>query len=61
MANEVEVFVVLVNGNFQTVRGEYDAAMEVADNFNSWTCGPKLTATVVRGRLFYDPKDYARQ
>jgi hypothetical protein len=54
-----EVFVILVNGDFQTVRAEFEAAFEVRDNFNAMfqKRGKNDVAQVVRGRITYDPKN----
>lgn len=57
MTRDVEVFVILVDGSFQTVRGEFDAAFEVRDNFNEMfkKRGRGDIAKVVSGILSYDP------
>ena len=58
MKHEFEVFVILVDGNFQTVRGEHDNAFEVRDNFNDSfkKNGRDSVAQVVLGSVSYDPK-----
>lgn len=58
MAREYEIFVILVDGNFQTVRAEREAAFEVRDNFNEMLSKPGRggCAQVVRGVVTYNPQ-----
>ncbi len=53
----VPIFVILVDGHFQTCRGQFDAAFEVRDNFNEMfrQHGHKSVASVVRGTVTFDP------
>lgn len=58
VTREYEIFVILVDGNFQTVRAEREAAFEVRDNFNEMLSKPGRggCAQVVRGVITYNPQ-----